>query len=278
MSFISAAKSILPSPIKKSLKKIYQSTLDLTDASSRRRDMIPPRTMNFVGDGDFRKTGMEFRRLFTEYGGLKPDHKVLDIGCGIGRMAGPLTSYLSAQGEYQGFDIVQKGIDWCQANITPRYPNFQFQHADVRNDDYNPGGRYRSSTYSFPYKDMDFDFVFLTSVFTHMFPADMERYLDEIHRVLKPGGASFITFFLMNEESQGLIAKGLSARNFIHKLDGCFTTRVDNPEAAIAFDEKYMRSALEQRGMSVSEPIHFGSWCGRPKFLSYQDIVIAQKN
>src|ERR1700730_7662335 len=103
MSFISAGKSILPSPIKKSLKKIYQSKLDLTDASSCRRDMIPPRTMNFVGDGDFRKTGMEFRRLFTEYGGLKPDHKVLDIGCGIGRMAGPLTSYLSAQGEYQGF-------------------------------------------------------------------------------------------------------------------------------------------------------------------------------
>jgi ubiquinone/menaquinone biosynthesis C-methylase UbiE len=277
MPLISVAKTILPAPLRKSLKKFYQSTLDLTDAGSRRRDMIPPRSMNFVGDGDFLKAGLEFRRLFIEFGGLKPDHRVLDVGSGIGRMAGRLTSYLSPQGEYQGLDIVKMGIDWCQANITPRYPNFHFQHADVRNDEYNPGGIYRAATYSFPYADGYFDFVYLTSVFTHMFTADMERYLAEISRVLKVGGTGFITVFLMNDESRELIAKGRSSQNMIHKLDGCYTKMIENPEAAIAFEEDYMRSAVQRFGLSLSEPIHFGSWCGRSRFLSYQDILITQK-
>jgi ubiquinone/menaquinone biosynthesis C-methylase UbiE len=232
--------------------------------------------MDFVGDGDFKKTGLEFRKLFIEFGGLKPDHRVLDVGSGIGRMAGRLTSYLSPQGEYQGFDIVKMGVDWCQVNITSRYPNFHFQHADIHNNQYNPGGRYRASIYSFPYPDDYFDFIYLTSVFTHMFTGDMERYLAEISRVLKTGGRVFITCFLMNDESREFIAKGRSTQNFIHKLDGCYTTTVENPEAAIAFDEDYMQSAVQRFGLSLSEPAHFGSWCGRSKFLSYQDILIVQ--
>jgi 2-polyprenyl-3-methyl-5-hydroxy-6-metoxy-1,4-benzoquinol methylase len=79
--------------------------------SVRRKNMVPPRTMyHFVGDGDYKAVGMEFRNLFTQYGGLKPEHRVLDVGCGIGRMAVPLTEYLSGPGEYRGFDIVKKGV------------------------------------------------------------------------------------------------------------------------------------------------------------------------
>jgi ubiquinone/menaquinone biosynthesis C-methylase UbiE len=110
-----------------------------------------------------------------------------------------------------------------------------------------------------------------------MFTADMERYLAEISRVLKVGGTGFITVFLMNDESRELIAKGRSSQNIIHKLDGCYTKMIENPEAAIAFEEDYMRSAVQRFGLSLSEPIHFGSWCGRSRFLSYQDILITQK-
>ena len=41
------------------------------------------------------------------------------------------------------------------------------------------------------------DVAFLTSVFTHMLPEDVEHYLDELARVLKPGGRTLITWFLL---------------------------------------------------------------------------------
>jgi len=240
--------------------------------------MVPPRTLHFVGDGDFKTVGQEFRRLFTQYGGLKPEHRVLDVGCGIGRMAVPLTDYLSGAGEYRGFDIVKRGVKWCQANITRRYPKFQFLHSDVKNEFYNPAGVSEASSYRFPYKDCSFDFIFLTSVFTHMFPTDMENYAKEISRVLTKGGTCFVTMFFLNEESESLIEKKLSTQNFVYRLAGCVTADAKNPEAALAFEETYVRSLFGGLGLSIREPIHYGAWCGRKEFLSYQDIVIAVKD
>ena len=81
-----------------------------------------------------------------------------------------------------------KGIAWCQENITPKHPNFRFQVADIRNKEYNSGERFAASEYEFPYEDASFDFVLLTSVFTHLLPNEVENYLSEIQRVLAPGG------------------------------------------------------------------------------------------
>lgn len=141
---------------------------------------------------------------------------MLDVGCGSGRMALPLTGYLNSEGRYAGFDISQKAIAWCQEHITSAHPNFQFEVSDIYNSLYNPKGKYQSLDFRFPYPDASFDVVFLTSVFTHMFPPDVEHYLDEISRVLKPGGRCLCTYFLLNDESLAHIAEGKSAHNFQH--------------------------------------------------------------
>lgn len=277
MTLLSTLKTSLPQPIKAPLKRALLNVLDFSDAAERKREMIPPRTLIFVGDGDYKAIGLEFRRLFTEYGGLKPAHRVLDVGCGTGRMAAPLTAYLSAEGQYEGIDIVKRGIDWCEENITPRFPNFHFRHVDIKNEAYNPDGVYHASTYRFPFESGSFDFVFLTSVFTHMFPADMENYLGEIARVLKTGGSCLITFFLLNDDSAQLIRQNKSTQNFVHELAGCYTTSVDNPEEAIAFPEQYIHQLFLKLDLSIVEPVHFGSWCGTSSFLSYQDVIVAKK-
>jgi len=51
--------------------------------------------MTFIGDGDFEQAGQVFKNYFIELADLRPSDKVLDVGCEIGRMAIPLTSYLS---------------------------------------------------------------------------------------------------------------------------------------------------------------------------------------
>jgi len=131
--------------VKTALKDAYYLPVDAVDRLLGRRDSLtPPRRLIFVGDGDFRKTGDEFFRYFVELGGLKPEHTVLDVGCGIGRMAIPLTTYLT-KGRYEGFDIVRRGVAWSTRNISARYPNFRFQLADVYNRWYNPGGAFDAS-------------------------------------------------------------------------------------------------------------------------------------
>lgn len=245
--------------------------------SGRRDSLSPPRRMIFVGDGDFKKIGEEFLGYFIELGGLKPHEKVLDVGFGIGRMALPLAKYLDRNGRYEGFDIVRSGIDWCVKKITPRYPNFHFQLADIYNKRYNPKGRYAASEFSFPYEDGSFDFIFLTSVFTHMLPRDIEHYLSEISRVLKKGGRCLATFFLLTEESLSLIDRGKSALDFKHDFKMYRTISMDTPEAAVAYPEQFVLGLYEKYGLGIRRPIHYGSWCGRANFLSHQDIIIAKR-
>jgi SAM-dependent methyltransferase len=239
--------------------------------------LAPPPALNFIGTGNFEEIGRHFFDIFVRDGGLKPHHRVLDVGCGIGRMAVPLTGYLKPPGGYDGFDIVDVGIDWCRANITDRYPHFRFRQADVYNRAYNPAGRYDDRDYRFPYRSGTFDFVFLTSVFTHMLPLGLENYLSEVARVLKVGGRCCITYFLRTAEAARYSADGGGWIRFPHAHDGYWVANPTVPEDALAYDESYVLGLYEALGLSLDGPVRYGSWSGRPRPYSGQDVVFATK-
>lgn len=266
---------LIPNFLKPALKKPYYFSIDVIDSLKGKDSMIPPRSMSFVGDGDFEKIGEEFKNYFIELAKLQPSDRVLDVGCGIGRMAIPLTNYLSKEGEYWGFDIVKDRIGWCQSRISPRFSNFHFQHSEVYNKHYNPNGKVQAKDFQFPFDDESFDFIFLTSVFTHMLPADLENYLSEISRVLKPEGKCLITFFILNEESENLIRSGRSTLNFLYDIQGCKTISKNDPETAIAYREEFVLRLFKKYRLKIAQPIHYGSWCKRDVFLTYQDLIIA---
>jgi ubiquinone/menaquinone biosynthesis C-methylase UbiE len=253
-----------------SLIKKEPEQVSSSDTSSDTSELIPPKEMLFDG-GHFKEVGEYFLRFFVDNIKLKPDEKILDVGCGIGRVAVPLTRYLNEKGLYEGFDIVAKGINWCRENIASRYPNFHFQLADVFNKTYNPQGKHRASDYRFPYEDEYFDFVFLTSVFTHMLPRDMEHYLVEISRVLKTNGRCLITFFLMKDGFRERANDVNAALDFQYKVNQertvFYVTDKNSPENAIAFDEEYIRSLYKNVNLRIVEPVTYG----------FQDIIIAEK-
>jgi len=246
---------------------------DAGNAVLRRRDpLVPPRRLTvFVGAGDFRQMGEDFKRHFIELGGLKPDHDVLDVGSGVGRMAVPLLGYLS--GRYEGFDVYPAGIRWCQKQITPGYPRFHFQLADIKNDLYNPNGRYDAREYRFPYDDASFDFAISTSVFTHLLPADAHNYLNEVGRVLRRGGTCFATFFLLDERQP---VSDRAQLDFRFKGNGYLSISADTPEAAVAYKRTDVEKALASAGLTLRS-LRRGSWSGYEAGPSFQDILVATK-
>lgn len=253
--------------------------LDLTDWGIRMASgklYLPPARLRDVGNSDFEATGQEFLDYFVRLCNLQPNARVLEVGCGVGRIALPLTGYL-CDGSYVGMDVVASSIGWCQSNITPKHPNFVFYHADLFNRRYNPQGSAQDKDYRFPYDCRSFDFIFLTSVFTHLLPAGLANYLGEIQRLLADGGQVFITFFLLNERQKSLAQEGLNVIDFKYGNDVYRMRDADVPESAVAYNEEYLLGLLEASGLSVRCPIIYGRWSGRPDGLSFQEIIIATK-
>jgi SAM-dependent methyltransferase len=229
-----------------------------------------------INAGDSEKIGNGFFVHFRELGGLQSTHDILDVGSGYGRMAVPLTTFLQRQSKYQGIEIIAKGVQWCSKEITSRYSNFKFQQIDVKNDRYNPKGSQAASQFKFPFESASFDFVILTSVFTHMLPADLENYLSEISRVLKQGGTCFITYFLLNDSANELVKNGQSQFSLKHTYENCKIETVEDPEYVIAYPETDIHKMYQKHNLDI-QSTHYGNWCGRIDFTDFQDIIIGKK-
>lgn len=273
MSIITvAAKRLLPDfQSRLRVRQLINMPLDACDWITRRRDpLIPPRGLWFVGGRKGYKLNNEQYLAYFTGAGLRPEHAILDIGCGIGVMAARLTRFLKT-GSYDGFDIVKIGTDWATVHIAQKHPNFRFQHADVYNHHYNPDGEIKGETLTFPYKNQTFDFAFARSVFTHMLPDAVQHYLRETSRVLKPSGAAVITAFLINQESVPLIQAGKSSLP-LSDAGPCWLLDHKFPETGVGLREPDFLEWCRQAGFEVKS-VDYGSWCGRSAYLSYQDLV-----
>ncbi len=227
--------------------------------TGKREKDLPPLRLRDVGGGDFRRIGEELAAMLIRHG-LKPEHRVLDVGCGVGRVALPLTRSITT-GSYDGFDIVKRWIRWCRRHITPAHPNFRFTHANVYNSHYNRRG-VPAAQFRFPYDDASFDFVFATSVFTHLDPAAARNYLREAQRVLRPGGTLLATFFLIDEDLAGA-ALDFKIDRGDHRL-----LSVSDPDWAVAFDFRTLADLLPNCA------IEKGAWRNRGG-EQFQDVVVA---
>lgn len=268
---------LLPPNMRFLARRLYYLPADLGRKFGTKEDqLIPPKGLIYTGSGDFKQQGETWLKHFIQEGELAPHHNVLDIGSGIGRIAIPLTQYLNSKAKYEGFDVVKLGVEWCEKNITANYPHFHFTYIPLDNDLYRSKGL-NAASFRFPYEDNHFDFVVLTSVFTHMLPDEVENYLKEIHRVLRPGGRCMATFFLWNEESERLSP---SNPKFQFPYDyGHYRLMDDKVKAAnVAYQSAYLEEYLSKIGLQL-ENTFFGFWCGREKktAMDFQDVLLLRK-
>jgi SAM-dependent methyltransferase len=273
----------IPRPLKDALRPAYLLWLDLADlASGRRKQGLPPSRIMLPQYGRrdpaaFFDVGRWIVEDLERRCGLRPDHRVLDVGCGAGRLAWALGTYLDDRGGYEGFDVDARSIAWARSHISTRFPRARFQLVNVGNRQYNPAGAVEASELRFPYDDGSFDVVHLHSVFTHLLPPAVERYLEEIRRVLKPGGRTHISYYLLNADAERHIQEKEQKLRFTHDFGPFRSISRETPEYSVAYREEFVRELYRRQKLVIDEPIHLGGWCGRAGSGHHQDIVVATR-
>ena len=208
--------------------------------------------------------------------GLQPTDHILDVGCNIGSIAYSLVHYLQPSGRYEGFDMVKNFISWTQQEITSRKPNFNFNWHHIYHPLYNPTGKILVTNFVFPYPDNSFNCVCIPHLFIHLQAPEVFHYLDEIYRVLKPGGRCLVICFLVNSESENFLAQGKSSQELIYEMEDGLTKDINLPEKAIGFRETFLLKWIEERGFNLLEK-SYGSWCGRTSSIR-EDLLVLEKN
>ncbi len=226
------------------------------------------------GGQNFHRFGQQLAKHLETNANLNSQSKVLEIGCGCGRVAFALADIVDDE-MYIGMDIHKVSLDACEATPVFKRKKFRFDYLDVQNDEYNPDGTSRADVYKFPYDDNEFDAIFLVSVFTHMLSDDVSNYLAEISRMLKPGGVCMITTFLMDKGQEW---PGIS---FPHHEKHHYYYNHSLPEKAVGYYLEFYESTFAKHGAKLSREPLWGDWRQDPRVTSTsnfgQDIVFFKK-
>jgi ubiquinone/menaquinone biosynthesis C-methylase UbiE len=111
---------------------------------------------------------------------VKDGDRVLDVGCGAGRLAIAAQEWVGAGGEVIGIDPSPEMIRRARKNAARARSAAKFQTGVAE---------------SLPFQDGNFDVV-LNRLMLHHLPGDLkQRGLVEMRRVLKPGGVCLVVDF-----------------------------------------------------------------------------------
>jgi SAM-dependent methyltransferase len=155
------------------------SQLDLKAINVRFVDILKARmphdeAMQYAIGGGFDAIGPIEVALLRHYG-LLQDGRLVDVGCGSGRLAQPLAAWL--KGTYLGIDLVPDLV--AHARKVAARPDWRFEVIDH---------------IGIPDADGTADMVCFFSVLTHLLHEQTFWYLEEARRVLKPGGKIVFSF------------------------------------------------------------------------------------
>ena len=223
----------------------------------------------------FDTIGQQFAKLLADHAGLTPSTKLLDLGCGTGRLTKPLQGTLT-EGSYHGLDVHPRFLDFCRQTYTA--PNFQFDHLDIRHDEYNPEGKIETTNARLPYATNSFDLVAAVAVFNHFHTSWVFQYVREMGRVLKPRGVLFATILLLNKQSMEFInTRKEPPYSFQHRTPESWHDFRDRPLFNVAHPEEAIRRVFIKSNLMIREPISYGQWCRTQAGLTGPDVIFASK-
>lgn len=171
----------------------YAQQIDTKDA-----EVLP-------SDPSYLDVGKEFL-TFLKDEGLRPEHRLLDYGCGILRGGLQFVPYLEA-GNYVGVDISEVRLTqgrqlMAKAGIADdRYSLFLVRDCSLKE-----------------LGDRQFDYVWAHAVLMHMPEADIREFLSSLKKHLAPGALLYFTFFASDRLGMDRAVR-LQVRDFYYPTD-----------------------------------------------------------
>jgi len=127
----------------------------------------------------------------AKFSRLKGDEKVLDVGCGTGRVSISLARRLP-KGRVTGIDIFE--------GVSGKSPKTAAKNAQIEGVADRVDFKYGNAL-KIPYQDQTFDLVTMGSVLHELHSEeDKAKALQEVYRVLKPGGKFATVEILRNKK------------------------------------------------------------------------------
>jgi SAM-dependent methyltransferase len=223
-----------------------------------------------------------FQSLIFEHLPQRPV-RMLDVGCGVGRLYLAASPYLTPDDSYLGIDVGKSFIDICTRQY--REPNVSFVHVPAANGYYAKDGKGRLA---WPIADGAHNLITALSVWTHLREEDWRFYLNEVGRVLANGGRAIISFFVLDELYKPE-AKGPQVSHFYPQpedkwvfdtpaydsADWKTVSWAETPETAIAEPRARLEAAAADAGLKIARYLP-GQWKDQPGFF-FQDVVVFEK-
>ena len=255
---------LLPPPILQKLRCLLRrdhvvyrgSVLPLP---SQRRNMCGA---EYASDEFFLESAIgEAQRLEAKLG-CTVNSAVVDLGCGLGRLAIGLVRDVGAV-PFWGFDVVKENITWCRKHIQQHHPSFRSAHLDVANARYNPKGTPLTKDFRLPLPDGQADIVYLWGLLTNMEPEHMPIYVAETSRILREGGAVFLTAFVEKDVPSVSL-----------NPDRYTNYECAGPLHVVRYEKNFLFSTFRQHGLNVQEySHHVGRHCNQSEIYLRKQYI-----
>lgn len=125
---------------------------------------------------------LQFNYLVSK--GLKPEHYLLDIGCGALRGGVHFIGYLN-QSHYYGFDNRESVLE---AGRNIEIPNYKLKKKNAQ--------LFNISDFNISGFDVEFNFMLAQSIFPHLQDDGIKRCISSVMPKLKSGGVFYATIFV----------------------------------------------------------------------------------
>lgn len=117
----------------------------------------------------------DFSRYAQRHGKpLESAERVLDFGCGTSRVLRYMVEYVDGP-EFYGSEVFHESVDWGR----DAFPEVNYVH--------------QGSAPPLPLDDGFFDIIYAYSIFSHLSEDAHRAWLDELYRLLRPGGLLLLT-------------------------------------------------------------------------------------
>ena len=177
------------------------------------------------------------KQLEVAFVGDSCEKKILDFGCGQGRLLNGFIYYNMGFKEYVGVDVDNSSIAWCVRNLTYAQ-NVSFVWYNQSNARYNKSG---NNFPSIPVKDNYFSIIFSNSVFSHLCQEDVEKYARLLRKVAVKDAAFYLTAFI--EEN---------VENCAENPEGYMGAKKDNsPLHRVRYNKVYFINVFESVGWEL---------------------------